>query len=226
MTNSLDLTRDSIFRSSAECYTGMDGPTKGKQSIVDFCQERAGKRILDLGCATGNYCLALERLGFECTGVDINEEYVDIAQKRGVNALSINGSLPFNDKSFDTIIMLEVLEHVENLDELLLEVKRMARTNVLLTVPNNTGYELLLQYNLTYEHMLEVDHINFFTKDSLAALLEQYFAKCSVKEDEPIFVHGLLPWYVRKPISLGIRLGLVKPLVSFRLFAECLVEWP
>lgn len=224
MTNPRALTRDNIFRSSAQCYTGIDGPTKGKQSIIDFCQERAGKRILDLGCATGNYCLALEKLGFECTGVDINKEYVDIAQKRGVKALSIDGSLPFNDKSFDTIIMLEVLEHVENLDEVLLEVKRVARKNVLLTVPNSTGYELLLQYSLTYEHMLEDDHINFFTKDSLSALLERYFAMCSVKEDEPIFAHGLLPWYVRKPISLGIRLSLVKPIVSFRLYAECFIE--
>ena len=220
------MTRDVIFRSSAQYYSGINGPTKAKQSIVDFCRDRAGKTILDLGCATGNYCLALEELGFECIGVDINREYVDIARKRGVRALPIDGSLPFSEKSFDTIIMLEVLEHVEDLDKLLCEVKRVARKNVLLTVPNNTGYELLRQHKLTFEHMLEDDHVNFFTKDSLNALLAQYFPLCSIKEDEPIFPHGLLPWYLRKPISLCIRFSLVKALVYFRLYAECHIEAP
>ncbi len=221
MTKPFELSRDEIFRDSAQWYAGREGPRTCKQAIVDFIHARAGKSILDFGCATGNYSIALTQLGFKCVGVDINKNYIDIAKERGVESSIIRGTLPFNDKSFDTVIMLEVLEHVKDLDAVLLEVKRVARKNVILTVPDNTGYKLLREYKIIFDHMLDNDHVNFFTKDSLTNLLKKYFSVCIIKEDEPVYAQGLLPWYVRKPITLGIKLGIVKPVVFYRLYTEC-----
>lgn len=217
------LTREKIYRDSKKWYVEINGPRAGAKNIINFCKQHAGKRILDFGCATGNYCLELKRLGFECVGVDINEEYIKIAQKRGVEALVIKEHLPFEENSFDTVIMLELLEHVQNPDGILKDAKRVAKKNILLTVPNNTEFDKLKQLRLTYEHMLEKDHINFFTKESLSNLLSKYFEKYYVKEEEPIFAHSLLPWYLRKPISLCIKLKFIRPSVYFRLYAECLV---
>ena len=47
---------------------------------VAFAKDRAGTAVLDYGCATGNYCLALGETGFRCTGVDVNESYVERAR--------------------------------------------------------------------------------------------------------------------------------------------------
>jgi ubiquinone/menaquinone biosynthesis C-methylase UbiE len=221
MTKSVELNRDNIYRDSKKLYSEICENRILSRDIVDFCRRYAGKKILDFGCATGDYCLELKRLGFKCIGVDINEDYVKIARDKGVEAYFVKDKLPFDDKSFDTVIMIEVLEHVSNPAEILQEIKRVTRKNVCLTVPNNTQFYKLKQFNLTYEHMLEGDHVNFFTKESLSNLLSKHYNKYYVKEEEPIYAHGLLPWYIRKPISLAIRVGLIKPLVYFRLYAEC-----
>jgi 2-polyprenyl-3-methyl-5-hydroxy-6-metoxy-1,4-benzoquinol methylase len=224
MTNSHNLNKETIFRNSKFWYEkeGND-PAMVSGRHIDFCRKRSGRRILDFGCATGNYCLRLKELGFECVGADINEVYIKSAQQKGVEAYLIKDVLPFEDKSFDTVIMFELLEHVQDLDVVLKEAKRVARKNILLSVPNNTQFYLLKSLRLTYEHMLALDHAYFFTKQSLSVLLGKYFSKFYVLEAEPIFTQGLLPWYIRKAVSLGIRLGLVKPVVFYWLFAECIV---
>ncbi len=219
----MDLKREDVYRNSRCLYGGMDSASMFSGHLIDFCRARAGKKILDFGCASGNYCLELNRRGFDCTGVDINEEYIKTAISRGVNALFIKDSLPFADKSFDTVILFEILEHVKCPLEILKEAKRVARKNVLLTVPNNTEFEILKRANLTYEHMLEEDHINFFTVESLPKLLSGCFEKYFLKEKEPVAVQSLLPWYVRKIVSFGIMLGIIRPKVYFRIYVECLV---
>ena len=171
---------------------------------INFCQQHAGKRILDFGCSTGGYCLELGRLGFECVGVDINEEYIKIAQQKGVEAHLIKDRLPFNDNSFDTVIMFELLEHVEDPDRILKEAKRVAKKNILVAVPNCEGFETLRNYGLTYEHFLEMDHINFFTKDSLTELLSNRFDNFEIVEEEPI-----QPWLFSYPGFLWKFVGLL-----------------
>jgi SAM-dependent methyltransferase len=45
-------------------------------------QRLKGKRVLDIGCGTGNNAVALARRGFEVTGIDINPSMLAIAQTK------------------------------------------------------------------------------------------------------------------------------------------------
>jgi len=208
------------FLQFAEIEQGIFSP------FISFCQQHAGKRILDFGCATGGYCLELKKLGFECVGVDINEEYIKIAQQKGVEAHIIKDRLPFNDNSFDTVIMFELLEHVQYPDRILKEAKRVGKKNILITVPNCEGFEKLGSYGLTYNHFLAMDHINFFTKKDLENLLSNHFDNFEITEEEPIIIEGqpispilfgssgffgnILVVPVRKLIALLWRSGILK----------------
>lgn len=222
-----ELTKEKIyidtktqFLQFAEIEQGVFSP------FISFCQQHAGKRILDFGCATGGYCLELKKLGFECVGIDINEEYIKIAQQKGVEAHLIKDRLPFNDNSFDTVIMFEILEHVQDPDRILKEAKRVAKKNILITVPNCEGFEKLGSYGLTYNHFLAMDHINFFTKKDLENLLSNHFDNFKITEEEPIMIEGqplspilfgssgffgnILVVPVRKLIALLWRIGILK----------------
>jgi len=216
------MKKENIFRNTKNWYLTKSNYVS--HHLIKFAVNNAGSNILDVGCATGEYCQKLNDLGFKCVGVDVNSEYITKAKKNSVEAYIMNGkSLDFMDNSFDTVLLFEVLEHVKCTDIILKEAKRIAKKNVLITVPNCTDYFILRRFGLTYEHMLEKDHINFFTKKDLEDLLSKYFKKFKVEKKEPINT-VFSPWWLRKPISLLYKLKFLKPAIYFRLYAVAEVD--
>jgi 2-polyprenyl-3-methyl-5-hydroxy-6-metoxy-1,4-benzoquinol methylase len=187
---------------------------------MQFARKQAGREILDLGCATGMYCLALAKLGYSVKGADVNQRYVSIAKERGVDAYLIEGSLPFPDRSFDTVILFEVLEHLAEPDKLLADAKRLARKNVLITTPNSEGVESLQARGLLFEHFADLDHKNFFTEESLKVLLARQFSRVTVWKGNAISPLSLLKstalLYVGRVLT---KLHLLRPNYFMRLYA-------
>lgn len=191
--------------------------------IIEFLRKRSGPKVLDLGCGTGGYSYRLRELGFEVTAVDRNPSYVARARSLGLNAEEAPGEkLPFADDSFDTVVLVEVLEHIpdEAIPALLEEVRRVARNNALLTVPDCTQHGELVAEEFMHGHFRAVDHVQFFTADSLSALLREFFPQAAVARGDPLFPHRLLPRVVRRPLSLFYRLGWLRPTLYSRLYAE------
>ena len=122
--------------------------------LLEFARNNAGHKLLDVGCATGEYAKELKRLGFDVVGVDINPEYVIEAMDNGVQSYAIEGqslTQKFPEKYFNTVLLFEVLEHVDRTWRNILEqVKKVAKKNILITVPNCTGYSELKRYGLTF----------------------------------------------------------------------------
>lgn len=212
-----------IFRDTKDWY--LNNEVYASLKLVKFAACNAGEEILDLGCATGDYCSNLESMGFSCTGVDINPEYVQKACEKGIKAYVMSvDNLDFPDNSFDTVLLFEVLEHIKNPEDVLKEAKRVARKNILVTVPNCTQFLELKSSGLTYEHVLEKDHINFFTKKDMENLISKEFNKFKVKEDEPISLYQLLiiaglPKWLGLLILLFNKAKIIKPKLYYRLYA-------
>lgn len=213
------MKKNEIFRNTPEWY--LDHENYVSPLLIDFAAHNAGKVILDLGCATGEYCLQLEKLGFQCTGADVNPHYVEKARKNGVNAIVTSGDyLDFEDDSFDTVLLFEVLEHLKNPLQLLKEAKRVARKNVLITVPNCGQLSQLSQFSLTYEHLLEEDHVNYFTKQDLENLIGQEFARFNVEEGDEVQLGAIGLPLPLKALVLGLyKIKIIKSHIYFRLYA-------
>ena len=103
--------------------------------IYKYC---AGE-ILDVGCGIGAF---LEFLG-RGTGIDVNEHCVNYCRMRGQNVMLMQEDIiPFEDDTFDTIILDNVLEHISHPKKLLNELKRVIRLdgNLIVGVPLEKGY--------------------------------------------------------------------------------------
>src|SRR5512132_1406856 len=91
---------------------------------------RAGSEVLELGCGAGMLAL-LKRKGVTLTGVDLSNECALAARRNGYDAtFSTNlSSLPFADASFDYVVSLDVLGHIEAEEKnaVLAEIKRVLR---------------------------------------------------------------------------------------------------
>ncbi|MFL6256255.1 MAG: methyltransferase domain-containing protein [Pyrinomonadaceae bacterium] len=91
---------------------------------------RAGSTVLDLGCGAGMLAL-LKRKNVTLTGVDLSEECALASRRNGydLTCAAELTHLPFNDNSFDYVVSLDVLGHVEfkDKDAVLTEVARVLR---------------------------------------------------------------------------------------------------
>jgi len=103
--------------------------------------DKSSRTILDVGCGKGDAMDFLNRHGkFEAVGIDIFRPYLEEAKSKGCFQDLVCGDvrwLPFKDNSFDVVICMEVLEHLEKADgyKLLNELERVARRQILLTTP-------------------------------------------------------------------------------------------
>lgn len=106
---------------------------KGLREAIGVLSDQMTGRLLDVGCGSKPYQLLFPEV--EYIGLDIDS---DIARKRGVADYFYDGSVfPFEAGSFESVLCNQVLEHVFNPDEFLLEINRVLKHGgrLLLTVP-------------------------------------------------------------------------------------------
>jgi len=97
--------------------------------------------ILDAGCGAGVLTDYLGALGYDATGADIAA--ATMKQMRSPHITASIDALPLKDRSFDAVVASEVLEHlpIEVYEAARLEVGRVARETILITVPNRESLE-------------------------------------------------------------------------------------
>ena len=85
------------------------------QDIYEFFKN---KKILDLGCGTGEFLNNYYGMGAECSGIDIENNF-KIKNKINFKLINIeaNKFLKNFKKKFDVIFLFEFLEHLEEQDK-------------------------------------------------------------------------------------------------------------
>lgn len=206
-------------RDTKTFYDNVDPLSIVDQSLLQMVVPHCGPQVLDLGCGTGGYSVSLRRQGFDVLALDVNERYVRTARALGVAANVFDGEkIPLPDKSVDSVIMIEVLEHVVDPSILLREVARVARKGLIASVPNCT--QTFAPAPVVFEHMLDGDHKNFFTLQSLTALLTESFTQIEVKQIVPVdpaLASAILPSALQFVYRKALELGLTRAKFYFRL---------
>jgi SAM-dependent methyltransferase len=115
---------------------------RGRRAVIRSLIERAGvpasPRILDAGCGTGRNLIELGALG-TTAGVDASAQAVEYCRRRGLEHVHRSSveSMPFEDSSFDLVLMADVLEHISDDHGALRELHRVCSPEgaLVLTVP-------------------------------------------------------------------------------------------
>ena len=103
--------------------------------------------VLDLGCSNGAHALVAARCVRRVVGVDYDRAALSVATDsarraaRGnlrLFAVDLTRSLPFRDSSFDAVLFLDVIEHLEPRRHVLREIARVLRPagRLLISAPN------------------------------------------------------------------------------------------
>lgn len=117
--------------------------------------------VLDIGTGIGEF---LEYYP-NATGIDINEDCVKFCTAKGLKCFNADVyKLPFDDDSFDGVLLNNVLEHLDEPDRAFPEVKRVLKNNgrLLIELPGKKGF-----YH-------DKTHVKFWNKTDIINLLENY----------------------------------------------------
>lgn len=147
---------------------------KEKVRIIRSRMDFSDRRVLDVGCAQGAVSMKLKEAGGEW--VHLDPDFPNLVTARpvlGENLLHCQGQrLPFPDSSFDEVLLLDILEHVEDDLALLGEAVRVLRPGgrVAVSTPISGGFflfnRLKRSFGLTpevYGHKREgysLDHLH------------------------------------------------------------------
>jgi SAM-dependent methyltransferase len=122
-------------------------------------------KTLDVGCGIGDF-LKFRRYTY---GVDIDPNAIKYCKAKGLNvSLICNNKISFSDNFFDSVILDNVLEHIENPKPLLLEISRILKLKgiLLIGVPGDTGFRS------------DLDHKVFYSENFLKLTLEKVGFEC------------------------------------------------
>jgi 2-polyprenyl-3-methyl-5-hydroxy-6-metoxy-1,4-benzoquinol methylase len=140
-----------------------------KRLLATEKQKQCGAlRILDVGCGTGLLLLEIEQFG-EVTGIDMSERAVTYCKQRGLTNLAVGDAthVPYSDNSFDVVLLLDVLEHVEDDAEAARELARVLAPGgqLIVMVP---AFMFLWGVNDDVGH-----HFRRYTRSQVRAILEK-----------------------------------------------------
>jgi len=102
-------------------------------------------RILDIGCATGNFLNEMKKRGWECWGVEPNTNAANYAKDK-FDLHVHNGYLlgiQYPSSYFDVVTLWDVLEHTQDPSRVLKEIQRILKPEgfIFLSLPNADSYE-------------------------------------------------------------------------------------
>ena len=154
--------------------------------LLEMIGETECESLLDAGCGEGFVLNAVAEAypDMKLTGIDTSEQAIEYAKEHfGEKARFRPGSvykLPFSDKSFDTVLCSEVLEHVDDPNRAVGELKRAARKYVVISVPHEPYFQWLNNMGKLIRVTGDPEHVNFWTSKTFPAFIRAHF-------DEPSF---------------------------------------
>jgi dTDP-4-dehydrorhamnose reductase len=93
-------------------------------------------KVLDFGCGSGIFVQELAEARYHSYGIDISEEAIKFGRLQGRKNLEVLDSHKVNypDNTFDAIVTLDVLEHLEDEEWALKEMERILKPDGVLVV--------------------------------------------------------------------------------------------
>ena len=143
--------------------------------------------ILDIGCgkpssfmADGSFLKFIDR--DDSIGVDLND--LRFEKYKFIKASILN--LPFENEKFDNVVAMEILEHIEEVDRALSEIKRVLKKDgvFIMSIPDNyLSWKIVwFLWSNSFDKMWQHKHLIEYTNDEWIKLVSKYFKIIEIKK--------------------------------------------
>lgn len=203
-----------------ECnyYGGHPGTVKQEeQNRFSAIEEKLRKyvaknaKILDIGFGKGELLQYLQHQGYtNLQGMDPSRQSVSALQEKGIQGVLLSlqeEEMPVEyQKRYDVIILTEVWEHLYELKRCIQNVKALMKETgyLILTLPT---FDDLSCYHLPLVNMINHEHINYFSSNSLDFFMQLNsmksveLSKVIVEEEGRSITYGVLGVFQQNSIA-------------------------
>ncbi|HLC67808.1 MAG TPA: methyltransferase domain-containing protein [archaeon] len=139
-----------------------------------------GKRILEVGCGTGDICKDLTKDN-EVHGIDLSSKSLKAAKSRGVitKMYNIENGLPYKSAHFDILICSELVEHLFDPEHVIKEANRVLKKGGLLLLSTPNFYSTINRLKILKGRHRGIElpnyaaqqHIRFYSHASIREML-------------------------------------------------------
>lgn len=147
---------------------------------------KPGKRVLDIGCASGDFLFSIKNDFKELYGIDISQKRISKNKNQELKLIQAdaNKKFPFSDNYFSSIISLANIEHIDNIFNYIRECFRVLELGgyIIMETPNIAylKYRIKLLFGRFprtsgtsdwLKYGWDGGHIHYFAKKDLVSLL-------------------------------------------------------
>jgi 2-polyprenyl-3-methyl-5-hydroxy-6-metoxy-1,4-benzoquinol methylase len=140
---------------------------------------KSGGKILDIGCATGEFLNYFKQKGWETTGIEPAENPRNFAiENYGLDVKPEESLDALKPASFDVITMWHVLEHVPELNDRMQQIKKLLKPDGLLLValPNYLSWDAK-HYKSFWAGYDVPRHLYHFSKSTVSRIFSKHQLK-------------------------------------------------
>ncbi len=136
--------------------------------------------LLDIGSGIGIMLDTAKKIGYTPTGVELSSKLSEIAKKKGHEVLNTNINESKIDRTFDTITMMDIIEHLEDPKQILISLKPLLNKNgeLIVYTPNHDSLIVKIAHvffklgiKSPIENIFACTHTCFFTTKTLSDIL-------------------------------------------------------
>ena len=158
-----------------------------------FAQQVCGEKVvLDIACGEGYGSAILAQSARTVLGVDIADEAVAHASKR-YSARNLRfkvgscAAIPLGDATVDVVVSFETIEHHDEHEEMMAEIRRVLRPGGVLVISSPERYEYSDRPGTHNEF-----HVHELYRDEFATLIERHFPHSTLYDQKVLFGSAIL----------------------------------
>jgi SAM-dependent methyltransferase len=162
-------------------------------------------RLLDVGCGNGFFTLYFDRL-CDAYGVDYSETMLKMNPVKQTFLMDAN-ALKFDDNFFDVVFCHALLHHVEDVDRVVREMRRVSKRHVVILEPNrNNPFMFLFSLMVREERKalkFSLGYLNRMVSNNDLKVLAAFSYGMTVPNKTPPFLLPLLKLLdFRQPLGM------------------------
>jgi ubiquinone/menaquinone biosynthesis C-methylase UbiE len=206
------ILHDPEFYWNSGTPAGLKGSLRRAQWVMNAAQMNGGKTVLEIGCGTGFFSEVFCKEDIKLHGIDLSERLLSKARERcGEKVRFYEGDveiLPFADETFDAIVGIRVLHHLDMnaaFKEIVRTLKKGGR--IAFCEPNMLNPQIMIQKNIPFikRWMGDTPDETAFFKWTLRRFLKQWgFSEIHINPFD--FLH---PWVPAGFVRIVDRMGRV-----------------